>query len=176
MKNCNNCAGTGLIVHPTGLGVLDCDECAGRGYFSGQLPTINPLQATPTQEAKPVNKMLTIVELERINRLLEDHARIMNDLRGLDEAMIAAAANPDSKKRISLSIIGVELRDKSLTHFGIAIRAILVQQEVKIRRKLAKLNFHLDAPDPKDMPYYEDHSLVELECLASMMGKPFDEE
>lgn len=176
MKNCNNCAGTGLIVHPTGLGVLDCDECAGRGYFSDQLPTINPLQATPTQEAKPVNKMLTIAELEKINDLLEDHARIMNDLRGLDEAMIAAAANPDSKKRISLSIIGVELRNKVLTHFGIAIRAILVQQEMKIRRKLAQLNFHLDAPDAKDMPYYHLTELEKYADLAEMMGKSFFED
>lgn len=176
MRNCHSCGGTGRVVHPTWDDLVYCKDCNGRGYFGGQLPITDPIQTTPTQEAKPVNKMLTIAELEKINELLEDHARIMNDMRRLDEALIAAAANLDATKTLRLSIIRVELRNKGLAHFGIAIRAILVQQEMKIRRKLAQLNFHLDAPDAKDMPYYHLTELEKYADLAQMMGKSFFED
>lgn len=175
MKSCDNCQGTGAI-RMVGNAPIFCDECKGTGWEGGQ----NPDELVPVNQSaavmKPDQREWTLEDVTTINKLIDYHKDILCDLDALDPEMARAEEGRGGKTRLVLKHWDITTTYPNLKHIGLALRALLVQQEIKARRQLLELGVRMPMPLEKFHPYYyENESFWTLEHLAQMLGRPFDE-
>lgn len=161
-QTCENCSGSGFEI---GIGGLeDCPDCGGSGTFEYDVKEA-PKKPEPIASAtEPKPKMLTPEQVREAAELLELHTSFVKQLNEVFAAKTVAAFTVD-QNRYPASWCDVLL---------LPIKALHVQQELKVRRRLAKLNVEVYPPIVLSQLTIQDYEA--LEEMAKLLGKPFDEE
>lgn len=160
-QTCENCSGSGFEI---GIGGLeDCPDCDGSGLFVYEVK--EPKKPEPAPSAtEPKPKMLTPEQVREAAELLELHTSFVEQLNVAFAAETVAAFTV-GRKRYPSSWCDVLL---------LPIKALHVQQELKVRRRLAKLNVEVYPPIVLSELTIQEYKA--LEEMAKLLGKPFDEE